>query len=445
MDHKKTELFHSRSSNKEFLFYKTDAKPRKGDAEIIFSVDSKRIEKAFPDILVGENLIRKAMIFFEYSEKFDAMIIKIDCLKHGDDAAFTDQEIDLWMGMANIIDALCKYEDGIWGHLEAGRFGCFFPKKDSVSSLEFAKKINNRLTADKNETVSIGIASYPTLNFNKDQIIKNAEKALDHASFFGPGSTVVFDAVSLNISGDILYQDGNIEGAVKEFETALLLDPSNVNVHNSLGVCYGILGDYKKALEEFKQAVRLDPDEIMSLYNLGLVHMLTGDKDKALKCFLDAGEKDENIFEVALQTGKVYMEMGQLDIAKEFLEKAVKLQPEAGQVYRYLGECYTALNITDEAIAAYKKAIRQNPNDAESLSALGYLFDLLGENPEITTIFCQQSIDIVPENGLFRQRLGSLYLKRDRLEEALEQFQKAHDLGHDSQDMIAKIKKLMQK
>lgn len=445
MEHKKTELFHNRTSSKEFLFYKTDVKPKKDEAEIISSVETKRILEAFPDILDREDLINKAMALFEFSESFDAMVIKIDRLNHRDDEVPGDHEIDLWIGVAKIIDTICKREGGIWGRLEAGMFGCFFPKEDAVSCSEVAEKINNGLTEYKNETVSIGIASYPTLDFDKDQIIDNARKALDHASFFGPGSIVTFDAVSLNISGDTLYQNGNIDEAVKEFKTALHLDPTNVNVHNSLGVCYGILGDYEKALEEFEEAVRLDPDEVMSLYNLGLVHMLTGNKDRALGYLLDAGEKDENIFEVVLQTGKVYMEMGMPERARKFFEKAISLQPEAGHTFRYLGECYTAMNITDKAIAAYKKAIRQNPNDAESLSALGYLFDLLGENPEITTIFCQQSIDIVPENGLFRQRLGSLYLKRDRLEEALEQFQKAHDLGHHSGDMIAKIKKLMEK
>jgi hypothetical protein len=67
----------------------------------------------------------------------------------------------------------------------------------------------------------------------------------------------------------------------------------------------------------------------------------------------------------------------------------------------------------------------------------------LGENPEITTIFCQQSSDISPDNGHYRHRLGNLYLKRNQLEDALLQFEKAHDLGHDSKKLIKKIKKLM--
>jgi tetratricopeptide (TPR) repeat protein len=322
--------------------------------------------------------------------------------------------------------------------------GCFFTPKNQTASLELAQKIKNSLAESTHETVSIGIASYPTLSFKKEEVLDNAAKALDHAAFFGPASIVAFDAVSLNISGDNLYQNGDINGAVREYKTAILLDPSDVNIHNSLGVCYGILGDYGKALKEFKEAVKLDPDEVMALYNIGLVNMLTNKALKALEYFLEADrKKEDDIFEVAFQIGRVYLNMGQPETAKEFLEKAVSLNSESGLAWRSLGECCIALNMTDEAVSAYKKAVRQNPNDAESLSALGYLFDLLGENPEITTIFCQQSIDISPDNGLFRHRLGNLYLKRNELEDALVQFEKAQDLGYDSRKLIKRIKKLM--
>jgi tetratricopeptide (TPR) repeat protein len=444
MTHPKTSLFHSRSSSKEFLFYKADAMSKKDAAETLSPVEKDRILNAFPDILSGATFIEKALARFETFKKFESMVIKIDSLNHESSKTEENDPIDIWLDVANVLETLCSKDNGIWGRLDQDRFGCFFTPTNQISSLEFAKKIKKALSKSTEETISIGIASYPTLNFTRDQIIDNALKALDHAAFFGPDSIVFFDAVSLNISGDNLYQDGNIHGAIAEFKTALLLDPSDANIHNSLGVCYGILGDYEKALKEFKAALEVDPDEVMVLYNIGLVNMLTGKNAEALKYFLDADRnKEEDIFEIAFQIGRVYLNMGESETAKEFLGKAVELNPESWSVLNTLGECYAALNMTDKAISSYKKAIRLNPNDAESLSALGYLYDLLGENPEITTIFCQQSIDIEPKNGLYRYRLGSLYLKRNQLEDALEQFQKAHDLGHDANKMIKKIKKLM--
>jgi tetratricopeptide (TPR) repeat protein len=444
MTNQKTIFFHNRTSSKAFLFCKTDAKPKKDTAEILSSNETNRILKTFPDILAGKTFIENALARFKTSKKFESMVIKIDRLNHDGSETAANDQIGIWLDVANVIDAICRRENGIWGRLDQGMLGCFFSLTNQTSSLDFAQKIKKALAESTKETVSIGIASYPTLSFTRDQIIDNAGKALDHAAFFGPDSMVSFDAVSLNISGDNLYQNGDIDGAIAEFKTALLLDPSDVNIRNSLGVCYGILGDYKKAMKEFKAVLKLDPDEVMALYNIGLVNMLTGKNSEALKFFLDAGRKnEEDIFEVAFQTGRVYLDMGKPDIAKKFLEKAVKLNPESWSALHSLGECCNALNLTDEAISAYKKAIRLNPNDAESLSALGCLFDLLGENPEITTIFCQQSIDIAPENGLYRYRLGNLYLKRNQLEDALIQFQKAHDLGYDAREMIKKTKKLI--
>jgi len=442
--HKKTKLFHNRSSSKEFLFYKTDVKPQKDTTEVLSSVATNRILKVFPDILIGKTFVENAVSRLESSENFESMVIKIDRLNHEDTEKAGNDQIDLWLSVANVIDAMCRRENGMWGRLDRGMLGCFFSSTNPTSSLEFAKKIKKILSESTDETISIGIASYPTLTFNRSQIIDNAGKALDHAAFFGPDSIVSFDAVSLNISGDNLYQNGDIDGAVAEFKTALLLDPSDVNIRNSLGVCYGILGDYKKALKEFEEVLRLDTNEVMAVYNIGLLNMLKGKTNDALTYFLDAEKKkEEDIFEVDFQIGRVYLGMGKSETAKEFLEKALELNPESLSALHALGECCTALNLTDKAISAYKKAIRQNPNDAEALSALGCLFDLLGENPEITTIFCQQSIDIAPENGLYRYRLGNLYLKRNQLEDALIQFQKANDLGYDAGKMIKKIKKLI--
>ncbi|OEU67343.1 MAG: hypothetical protein BBJ57_13985 [Desulfobacterales bacterium PC51MH44] len=443
MTDKKPKLFHSRSSSQQFLLCKTDSAPKDDKAIDTFSVDAKKLSETFPDILFGKTFIDHAMAGLDSSTKFEAMAIRIDDLNQKDQAIACDHDIDLWVEVAKVIDATCKSENGMWGQLGRDMFGCFFSENNETSSLELAQKIKNRLSELRNETVSIGLASYPTINFIKDQILDNACKALDHAAFFGPDSTVLFDALSLNISGDTMYQKGDIDGAIKEFKAALLLDSSNVNVHNSLGVCYGVLGVYEKALEEFEETIRLDPEETMALYNAGLVNMLTNKSDKALEYLLGAYKKEEDIFEVVFQTGKLYLKMGKPEEGKKFLEKAVGLNPDSGPALRYLGECCAAMNLTDEAVSAYKKVIRQSPNDAESLSALGHLFDLQGENPEITTIFCQQSVDIAPENGLFRYRLANLYLKRNQLKDALEQFQKADDLGHDSKELIEKIKNLM--
>ncbi len=248
--------------------------------------------------------------------------------------------------LAAILETVCREEKGSWGILEPGLFGSFFPEKSGSEGLDTARCIQNRLAEKTKQTVTIGIASYPIITFKKSDMIDNARKALDHAAFFGPGSAVTFDGVSLNISGDKLYENGDLQGAIDEFKRALLIDPSNVNVHNSLGVCYGLQGEYEQAIKEFKTVASIDPGEYMALFNLGLVHALKKQPEKALEFFLNADKINGEVYEVAFQSGKLYFESGDLDKAKLFLERAAKLDPDSAAVYRYLGDCYAAGNLT---------------------------------------------------------------------------------------------------
>ena len=252
---------------------------------------------------------------------------------------------------------------------------------------------------------------------------------------------MIFDAVSLNISGDKLFEKGEINGSIKEFQQALKMDPANINVHNSLGVCYGLLGEYDKAELEFKSTVKLDHAEVMAWYNMGFIQMLNGDRHKALDLFFKANAINQDVFEVNFQTGRLLMELNQPESGKKFLNRAAALEPASGAVYRYLGECYSQIGKFDAAVAAYKKAIKHNPSDAASLSAMGCLFAEQEENPDIALVFCQESIQLAPENGLFRYRLGQLYHRQNRLDDALEEFKQAQRLGKDASDLILEIEK----
>ena len=315
-----------------------------------------------------------------------------------------------------------------------------FSEKNGSDSLELARDFQKRLKKKTEKTVTIGIASFPTLAYQKPETINNACKALDHASFFGANSLVAFDDVSLNISGDKLYEEGNILEAINEFKLALELDPNNVNVHNSLGVCFGLQGQYDSATAEFKKAIAIAPREYMALYNLGLVQLLMKQPDRALEYFLDADKINGNNFEVAFQTGKLYLETGNFEKSRPYLERAAELEPESGQVYRYLGDCCTAANKPEAAISAYKKAIKHNPHDAAALSALGSIFDDRGENSEITLMFLRESIALSPDNGLFHHRLGRHFSHQHRLNDALKEFVRAKSLGYDAAEDIKAIK-----
>jgi tetratricopeptide (TPR) repeat protein len=398
------------------------------------------LQSVFPDILVGMDFIDQALQRLDSVAQFAALAIGVDQPRQEEKKYSNPGALDKHVEVAGILETICREKNGLWGTLESGLFGNIFPDINGSEGLEIARDIQNRLAEKAEQTVTIGIASYPIINFKKSDMINNSRKAFDHATFFGPGSAVAFDGVSLNISGDKLYENGDLQGAIAEFKRALLIDPSDVNVRNSLGVCYGLGGEYESAIEEFKTVASIDPGEYMAMFNLGLIHALRKEPEKALEFFLSADRINGDVYEVTFQSGKLYFESGDLEKAKPFLERAAKLDPASGAVYRYLGDCYAAGNLTQDAISAYKKAIRHNPHDAAAMSALGCLFDDQGENPEITLMFCRESVGLSPENGLFRYRLGRLYFKLNRFDDALKEYKKAEQLGYDANRDIQDIK-----
>lgn len=441
MPKQSSELYHNRESTRHFLYSKAEAEGQGKKQIQIPARIQKAIQSVYPGLLSGHTFIDHAEQQLTSADIFACVVFRIDAAAaSGSEPSKSDPAADHKL-TAKLFNAFCKQYKGGWGLINSGLFGAFFEGRNSSQSLKLAQKFQNILKKQSGITVSAGISEYPTLSYQPAEILTNALKALDHAGFLGPGSTAIFDAVSLNISGDRLFDKGDVEGSISEFKQALKLDPSNINVRNSLGVCFGLTGDYEKAKMEFHSAITLDATEVMPWYNLGFTTMLTGDRYKALHLFLKANTLAQNVFEVAFQTGRLLMEMGQPESGKKFLEHAAKLEPGSGAVFRYLGECHTAIGNTEAAIAAYKKAIKHNPSDAASLSAMGCLFDEQEENPEIALMFCQESVRLSPENGLFRYRLGQLYLKQDRLTDALKQFKKAEFLGQDASAVITEIQK----
>lgn len=373
------------------------------------------------------------------SDRFAVLVIRIDdfdkTLKHfGQDITS-----GVVVALAQIIDGVSKTSPIKWGRLDQERFACFCADMDEVAAIQLAKEIQSHLALAREDTASIGVAVYPFWPFEKMTILANAQKALDHAAFFGPGTVTPFDAVSLNISADKLYQYGEIDGAIEEFKKALMVDPQNVNIRNSLGVCYGVKGELEPAIDAFETAISLDPKDVMATYNLGLAHLKQGDQNKALDLFLKAYSLDGANPEVACQIGTCYQEMGDTDGAVAYFEKAIRNRPKGARVFRALGDCYMEKGMLREAAKAYEKAVKRNPTNAKSLSTLGHLYGALGENLEIAIVLCRESTTIDPDNGLYRYRLGKLYLQTRDHDKAREQLKMAAELGQYCSELIREL------
>lgn len=331
--------------------------------------------------------------------------------------------------------------------LDAHRAIIYLPRLDEQAASDWACAFANRILPLGAGTFSMGIASYPCPGFHKADIPLNAKKALVHTQFFGAGSTTSFSGVSLNISGDVYYNEGDLVSAIREYRLGLNLSPDNVNLLNSLGVIYAQIDSHAKAIPLFERAIILHPGDFMALFNLGFACLCHGEADKALGYFEQAEKIDGSYFDLLLQLGQLYCQRGQYKKAVSVLskaEKAVKAQPAGagskpwercepwhgdsqtlghGLVYRYLGEAYKGIGKNREAMTYLQRAARFNSRDSEALSLLGELYALENQGLDIALTFCRQAVGIDGAKAPYWYRMAKVLACREEWEEAVEAVQ----------------------
>jgi len=301
---------------------------------------------------------------------------------------------------------------GIWENLDNISFVFSFwdyknDKKASHLIISLKEKISTALKAD----ILIGVAKFPYQNFSKEETFNNAIKAIDHAAFFGPDTLIHFDATSLNISGDRLFQLNKYKMALDEYQKGLEIEPDNINLINSLGVCFGVMGKLDKAKLEFDKAMKINPNEVMVIYNIGLLYQIEKDIDKAVIYLRKAHAIDSAVFEVELLLGSLLVKTNHTKQALPHLEKAGKTNPESGLSFRMKGEIYLGNKLPEKAGLEFNKAIKINPRDAISLSGYARSLELQDKNLHIARSFAQNSIDIDPDNNLYKKRLKIIQKK----------------------------------
>lgn len=287
----------------------------------------------------------------------------------------------------------------------------FFPyippgeAQETVRSWLAEKKLNNTLT---------GVAYYPHLSFSKSATVFHCRKAINHAVFYGPDGSAIFDEVSLNVSGDIYYAEGDLTRAVKEYKTGIACDPANVNLLNSLGVAYADMDKHRDAQRCFAKVLEIESDNFMALYNAGLEAELTGMPAEALDYFARAHaitQADEEIeADLTYHLGRLLCMEGKHQEAIEILLPWYQNNPESRireRALPYLGQSFYGLQKYAKAAQWLQKALQYNEFDGQSMGLLGLCYLLLEEGDDIALSLCQKSIELEPDNKILR-----IYLAR---------------------------------
>lgn len=123
------------------------------------------------------------------------------------------------------------------------------------------------------------------------------------------------------------YLDDNYKSAIKHYNKAIKLNPSNPFTYYLNGISYRNINNYKSAKENFTKAIEILPSSVLAYYNRAIIYDY---EDKYTEAIDD-------------------------------LQKAIEINPQFADAYNRLGDIYIKVDDNNNAIRYYTKAIELNP------------------------------------------------------------------------------------
>lgn len=177
-----------------------------------------------------------------------------------------------------------------------------------------------------------------------------------------------------------LEKAGKLEEAIREHESALAIDPTNVQVHVNLISLYGRRGDPEKARQHFETATSLSPDRSDAWYNYGVLLFGQSRYPEAEAAFRRALTINPNYAEAHNNLGAIYEQQGRLDVATGEFRAAITARPDYPLARFHLGRIFVNQQKYEEAIQQLLRALQ--PEDDQTplyLYALGAAYARAGD------------------------------------------------------------------
>lgn len=144
--------------------------------------------------------------------------------------------------------------------------------------------------------------------------------------------------------GNLLLEEGDLEGAEAQYRKAVRTDPESARAYNSLGNVAVRKGDEESSYRMFGRAVELDGSFAPAQNNFGIALARRGELRRAEEAFRKAIEADPSYAEAYNNLGFLYLRAGSAREAVPFFRKALSLRPDYAQARANLEAALAALS-----------------------------------------------------------------------------------------------------
>ncbi len=120
------------------------------------------------------------------------------------------------------------------------------------------------------------------------------------------------------------------------WQNAVKTSPSSPLAHRNFGAMLYFEGKINEAKKEYEKALQLNPNEPMTHNNIGVIYLDQNKLDEAEKEFKKELAVNHNYDKALFNLGLVYFKKKNFEKAKEYFEKTLLVNPHYQEAYQYL-------------------------------------------------------------------------------------------------------------
>jgi tetratricopeptide (TPR) repeat protein len=236
--------------------------------------------------------------------------------------------------------------------------------------------------------------------------------------------------------GVVLSDEGKIDAAVRQCETALRLNPELYGVNLDLGIAYFRKADYLKALAPLQKYLLARPASSQARELLGLSYMELDRYQQAIDS-LDALRTGGNPA-VLYALAACFVRLGKMDDARALMRSLLTAEPHSPSVLFIMGEIYVGLHQFPQALKEFQRVHSADPQFPQINFFLGGVEERLGQYSRAEKYF-QAELSADPKSFAAGFALGVLLNKESKYDEATPILSVAHRLNPGDADTLYQL------
>ncbi|MGM0601709.1 MAG: tetratricopeptide repeat protein [Bacillota bacterium] len=282
--------------------------------------------------------------------------LKHDTLYYYALSALDNNQTQLALEQINVLKEQ-GYENGTlyW------KLGALYLNKDE----QFDSASYNKALEQFQKALQLGVNS---IDFKRDLAaaysgLNEKEKAKDLYEEIIKYNPTADDYVNLALLNKDL---GNIDSAVKYYESALEVDSTRQSIYLNLGNLYQKLNNYNSAVSIYKQGIKLQENFTPFYVGLGESYIALENYSEAENALKKVIELNQYSYYSYFLLGNINRRSGNYDKALEYYEKAINYNENYVNAYLEEGKIYLDREEFYKAISKFSIAVEKNKNHAES-------------------------------------------------------------------------------